>query len=89
MPVSLSLTTFANCVTWTCYAFLPCDPFILIPNVLGIALSVSQLILYATYYKSTKRQMEASQKEAETGRLSQDMVGNGNSHNHNIDIPDV
>ncbi|GLT38052.1 hypothetical protein SLA2020_123230 [Shorea laevis] len=89
MPVSLSLATFANCVTWTCYAFLPYDPFALIPSLLGIAFSVSQLILYATYYKSTKRQMEAAQKEAETGRLSQDMVGNGNSHNHNIDIPDV
>ncbi|GLT38045.1 hypothetical protein SLA2020_238040 [Shorea laevis] len=86
MPVSLSLATFANCVTWTCYAFLPYDPFILIPSVLGIAFSVSQLILYATYYKST---IEAAQKEAETGRLSLDTVGNGHSQNHNIEIPNV
>ncbi|GLT45654.1 hypothetical protein SLA2020_194700 [Shorea laevis] len=54
MPVYLSLASFANCVTWTCYAFLPYDPFILIPSALGIAFSVSQLILLQVHREADR-----------------------------------
>ncbi|GLT49663.1 hypothetical protein SLA2020_232070 [Shorea laevis] len=82
MPFYLSLASFANGVTWTIYAVLPFDPFICIPNGLGTLSGLGQLILYATYYKSTKRQIEArqaAQKEAE-------LVGNGHPKNHNISV---
>ncbi|GMJ06280.1 hypothetical protein like AT4G10850 [Hibiscus trionum] len=62
MPFSLSLASFANGVTWSTYAFLPFDPFIAVPNGLGTLFSLAQLVLYATYYESTKR-IIAARKE--------------------------
>ncbi|KDO76618.1 hypothetical protein CISIN_1g044881mg, partial [Citrus sinensis] len=61
MPFFLSLMSLANGIAWTTYAFLPFDQFIAIPNGLGTLLGVAQVILYACYYKSTKRQMAARQ----------------------------
>lgn len=84
MPLSLSVATFCNCVAWTIYALIPYDPFLCIPSALGILLSITQLILYATYYKSTKRQEEArlaAQKEAELGLSdAHQVVGNGHPY---------
>ncbi|XP_062074619.1 bidirectional sugar transporter SWEET4-like [Humulus lupulus] len=57
MPFFLSLTSLLNGVTWTTYALIRFDPFITIPNGLGTLFGVAQLILYATYYKSTQRIM--------------------------------
>ncbi|KAL4348458.1 hypothetical protein GQ457_17G022550 [Hibiscus cannabinus] len=59
MPFSLSLASLANGICWSIYAFLPFDPFIAVPNGLGTLFSLAQLLLYATYYKSTKRIMAA------------------------------
>ncbi|XP_038878919.1 bidirectional sugar transporter SWEET4-like [Benincasa hispida] len=61
MPLSLSVASFANGVAWTIYACLPFDPYILIPNGLGTLFGLAQLILYASFYKSTKLQIEARQ----------------------------
>lgn len=55
MPFFLSLASLANGVAWTTYALIRFDPFITIPNGLGILFGVAQMILYATYYKSTQR----------------------------------
>ncbi|KAL6175269.1 hypothetical protein ACLB2K_051911 [Fragaria x ananassa] len=57
MPFFLSFASFANGVAWTAYALIRFDPFITIPNGLGTVFSLAQLILYATYYKSTQRQI--------------------------------
>ncbi|KAI5683467.1 hypothetical protein M9H77_04695 [Catharanthus roseus] len=54
MPFYLSLANFANGIIWFVYALLKFDPFVLIPNGLGALSGAVQLILYATYYKSTK-----------------------------------
>ncbi|XP_028757759.1 bidirectional sugar transporter SWEET4-like [Neltuma alba] len=68
MPFFVSLGTFGNGVAWTTYALIRFDPFIAIPNGIGLLLSVAQLILYATYYKSTKRQI-AERKLAAKGQV--------------------
>ncbi|CAN1254559.1 Bidirectional sugar transporter SWEET6b [Linum perenne] len=70
MPFTLSLASFANGACWTAYALIQIDWFILvsygkqIPNGLGALLAVGQLVLYATFYKSTKKQI-AERKETE------------------------
>ncbi|XP_010045563.2 bidirectional sugar transporter SWEET5 [Eucalyptus grandis] len=54
MPFFLSLTNFLNGVIWAVYALLKFDPFVLVPNALGSLSGLVQLILYATYYRTTK-----------------------------------
>ncbi|KAI3713475.1 hypothetical protein L1987_72053 [Smallanthus sonchifolius] len=54
MPFLLSLFCFANGVCWFAYAFIRFDPFVAIPNGLGALFGMAQLILYATFYKSTQ-----------------------------------
>ncbi|GMI76428.1 hypothetical protein like AT4G10850 [Hibiscus trionum] len=79
MPFFLSLASFVNGVAWTTYAFLPFDPFIAIPNGVGTMFSLAQLLLYATYYKSTKR-IIAARKETKLEMhvsLSEVAVANG------------
>ncbi|CAD5186131.1 bidirectional sugar transporter SWEET4-like [Musa acuminata AAA Group] len=67
MPLFLSLASFFNGVCWTAYALIRFDPYITIPNGLGVVFSVAQLMLYATYYKSTQRQIEAVKRKTEMG----------------------
>ncbi|XP_050375847.1 bidirectional sugar transporter SWEET4-like [Argentina anserina] len=57
MPFFLSFASFANGLAWTAYALIRFDLFITIPNGLGTVFGLAQLILYATYYKSTQRQI--------------------------------
>ncbi|KAF7136069.1 hypothetical protein RHSIM_Rhsim08G0170700 [Rhododendron simsii] len=54
MPFYLSLANFLNGSIWLVYALLIFDPYITIPNGLGALSGAVQLILYATYYKSTR-----------------------------------
>ncbi|KAJ4835014.1 hypothetical protein Tsubulata_013269 [Turnera subulata] len=63
MPLSISLASFANGLAWGIYALLRFDAFILAPNGSGTVLALAQLILYATYYKSTQRQIAARQSQ--------------------------
>lgn len=44
------------------------------PNGLGALLGVAQLILYATFYKSTKQQMAAKQSKVELGLSDRHIV---------------
>ncbi|KAF3332612.1 bidirectional sugar transporter SWEET4-like protein [Carex littledalei] len=67
MPLFLSLASFFNGVCWTAYALIRFDPYIIIPNGLGVALASAQLLLYAIYYKSTQRQIEARRNKEEMG----------------------
>ncbi|GMJ13762.1 hypothetical protein like AT4G10850 [Hibiscus trionum] len=79
MPFSLSLASFANGVAWTTYAFLPFDPFIAAPNGVGTLFSLAQLLLYATYYKSTKR-IIAARQEAKMEMHMSEVVVNGDNN---------
>ncbi|KAA0044958.1 bidirectional sugar transporter SWEET4-like [Cucumis melo var. makuwa] len=76
MPLSLSVASFANGVAWTIYALLPFDPYILIPNGLGTLFGLAQLILYASFYKSTKLQIEEREGKGKV-ILSDQLVTNG------------
>ncbi|KAL2902790.1 Bidirectional sugar transporter SWEET7 [Bienertia sinuspersici] len=67
MPLSLSVASFANGIAWTIYALHPFDPYIAAPNGLGTLFALIQLILYATYYKSTKEQMAARKAKNTVG----------------------
>ncbi|XP_038895910.1 bidirectional sugar transporter SWEET5-like, partial [Benincasa hispida] len=53
MPFTLSLANFCNGIVWAVYALLKFDPNVLIPNGLGALSGLIQLILYATYYRTT------------------------------------
>lgn len=65
MPFYLSLANFANGIVWFIYALIKLDPFVLIPNGLGTLSGLLQLVLYATYYKTTKWDDEGNQTEIE------------------------
>ncbi|KAL3499021.1 hypothetical protein ACH5RR_041753 [Cinchona calisaya] len=67
MPFSLSLASFANGIIWTAYALIRFDPFIAAPNGMGSLLGLAQLVLYATFYKSTKRQLAEGKATVEVG----------------------
>ncbi|KAK7389049.1 hypothetical protein VNO78_23881 [Psophocarpus tetragonolobus] len=54
MPFLLSLTNLINGITWTTYALLKWDPFIVIPNSIGVVAGLVQISLYAIYYRTTK-----------------------------------
>ncbi|CAN4095184.1 unnamed protein product [Withania somnifera] len=73
MPLYLSLFSFLNGVCWTTYALIRLDTFILVPNSMGAALGLAQLLLYAMYYKSSKRQ---AQKELNLPDVQKKMRNN-------------
>ncbi|XP_021723658.1 bidirectional sugar transporter SWEET6b-like [Chenopodium quinoa] len=52
MPLSISLTGFANGIVWSAYGVLRFDPYILISNAFGAILGALQLILYVVYSRS-------------------------------------
>lgn len=74
MPFFLSFASLANGVAWTTYALIRFDPFITIPNGLGTLFGVAQLILYATYYKSTQRLLAERKLNAKEVNLSEVVV---------------
>ncbi|GAV68685.1 MtN3_slv domain-containing protein [Cephalotus follicularis] len=86
MPFFLSFASFDNGVAWPIYAFFPIDPFIDAPNGLGTLFSVAQLILYAIYYKNTKRILAAREGKGEVGLSNVVVDGvskqNGHPHHH-------
>nr|XP_043630996.1 bidirectional sugar transporter SWEET4-like [Erigeron canadensis] len=80
MPFPLSLFCFLNGLCWFLYALFPFDPFIAVPNGIGGLLGILQLILYGTFYKSTKRMLAARKEKAEMGLAVMDssIMNNGN-----------
>ncbi|XP_021898517.1 bidirectional sugar transporter SWEET1-like [Carica papaya] len=56
MPFFLSLFVFLCGTSWFVYGLLGHDPFVAIPNGLGCALGIMQLILYFIYHKNKNSQ---------------------------------
>ncbi|KAL6497463.1 Bidirectional sugar transporter sweet5 [Orobanche gracilis] len=54
MSFYLSLANFANGIVWSIYALIKLDPLSSVPNGLGSLSGLMQLVLYATYYNTTK-----------------------------------
>ncbi|KAK4365520.1 hypothetical protein RND71_016878 [Anisodus tanguticus] len=75
MPFFLSLFSFLNGVSWTAYALIRFDAYILAPNSMGTVLALAQLLLYATYYKSTKRQMAEREAKGEVVMAEKSVSG--------------
>ncbi|GAB2296120.1 hypothetical protein Dimus_030253 [Dionaea muscipula] len=88
MPFSISLASFCNGVAWTVYAIRPFDPYMAGPNGVGTIFSLVQLILYATYYKSTKKQMAERNAKAGIG-LAEVVVLSGDQSSKVSNIPNV
>ncbi|KVH92855.1 hypothetical protein Ccrd_005185, partial [Cynara cardunculus var. scolymus] len=63
MPFPLSLAAFLNGCCWTTYALLKFDLFILIANGTGAVLGLTQLILYACFWRTTPRKNERPPSE--------------------------
>ncbi|XP_024024507.1 bidirectional sugar transporter SWEET5 [Morus notabilis] len=70
MPLCLSVATFFNGIVWVIYALLKFDPYIVIPNGLGTFSALVQLVLYCTYYKTTKWDSDDDQKPHSEVQLS-------------------
>ncbi|XP_009395814.2 bidirectional sugar transporter SWEET4 isoform X1 [Musa acuminata AAA Group] len=70
MPLFLSLASFFNGICWTIYALIRFDLFITIPNGLGVAFAVGQLILYMMYRGSTVQQMKERKQKMEMGLVN-------------------
>ncbi|XP_008777044.1 bidirectional sugar transporter SWEET4-like [Phoenix dactylifera] len=78
MPLFLSIASFFNGACWTTYALIRFDLFITIPNALGVLFAVAQLVLHATYHKSTRRQIEARRSKAELSLVEVVAMGETN-----------
>jgi len=50
MPFLLSLCTLINSCLWAIFGILKKDPFIIIPNVLGVLFGIMQISLYGFYH---------------------------------------
>lgn len=46
-----ALANFCNYILWVSYAAVPFDPYLLVPNALGIILSFTQAVLYKRYHR--------------------------------------
>ncbi|KAM0828879.1 hypothetical protein ACQ4PT_067251 [Festuca glaucescens] len=81
MPLFLSLASLACGISWTAYALIKFDIYITIPNVLGIMFAVGQVILYAIYYKSTQKILEARKGKADQISMAEVVIDgkNGNA----------
>ncbi|KAL0329253.1 UNVERIFIED_CONTAM: Bidirectional sugar transporter SWEET7 [Sesamum radiatum] len=80
MPFFLSLFSFLNGVSWTSYALIRFDPFIAAPNGMGTVLGLVQLLLYATFYRSTKRIMAERKAQGEVGLAGKPAADSNNKN---------
>ncbi|CAI9762584.1 unnamed protein product [Fraxinus pennsylvanica] len=84
MPFFLSLFSFLNGVSWTAYGLVRFDPFIVAPNGMGSLLGLAQIILYATFFKSTKRMM--AEREAKSEVVVAEKASARNAKRSNAEI---
>ncbi|CAA2998398.1 bidirectional sugar transporter SWEET5-like [Olea europaea subsp. europaea] len=70
MPFFLSLTNFANGSIWFSYALIKFDPYLMVPNGLGMLSGLVQLVLYATYYRMTDWDEDEKSTEIELPRAN-------------------
>ncbi|XP_050239960.1 bidirectional sugar transporter SWEET17 isoform X2 [Quercus robur] len=65
MPFFLSFFLFLNGGTWTIYALLVRDYFLLVPNGSGFLLGTAQLVLYAIYRKPRRSENDSERLQEE------------------------
>ncbi|CAN0915889.1 Bidirectional sugar transporter SWEET10 [Linum grandiflorum] len=64
MPISLSFFLTLSAVAWFMYGFLKKDPYVAVPNILGLTFGILQMVLYLIYRKTTPA--PATKKAVET-----------------------
>lgn len=85
MPFFLSFFFFLNGGTWSLYAFLVRDYFLLVPNGTGFLLGVAQLVLYGIYRNGTPSKNVSD--KLEEGRQHEPLIlSSSQSHEKNEDI---
>ncbi|CAA7055290.1 unnamed protein product [Microthlaspi erraticum] len=66
MPFWLSFISFCNAVIWTSYSLIyKVDLYVLISNGIGAFLCLSQLVVYACFFKSTPKDKAGKPSEIE------------------------
>ncbi|KAI3966932.1 hypothetical protein MKX01_017583 [Papaver californicum] len=74
MPFFLSFFLLLNGVIWCFYAILVKDPFIGVPNGIGVILGILQLALYARYRNSTNTTSSSVDSLLEQGSSSNPLL---------------
>eukprot|EP01060_Flectonema_neradi_P039527 TRINITY_DN8736_c0_g1_i1.p1 TRINITY_DN8736_c0_g1~~TRINITY_DN8736_c0_g1_i1.p1 ORF type:complete len:260 (+),score=45.07 TRINITY_DN8736_c0_g1_i1:19-798(+) len=49
LPFPMAVATCANCLAWALYGMLVADPYIYLPNMLGLLSGITQLALFAKF----------------------------------------
>ncbi|KAH7366493.1 hypothetical protein KP509_18G081100 [Ceratopteris richardii] len=71
MPLALSLGLFLNGTCWFAYSLALKDMFLLIPNAIGVTLSIVQLLIYFFYriiYKPTIKSVDVGDHSIEASK---------------------
>ncbi|CAA2956670.1 bidirectional sugar transporter SWEET7-like [Olea europaea subsp. europaea] len=88
----MKLVITTRSVDWTTYDVIRFDPFIIIvifvmikaPNGMGSLLDLAQLIIYATFFKSTQRMMAEKEAKSEVGKVEKASARNAQRSNADI-----
>jgi solute carrier family 50 protein (sugar transporter) len=64
IPLPVSIALIFNCVVWALYGFFKDkDLYVIIPNILGFGLAISQVILWIVYRKYSKSYAKNSEED--------------------------
>ncbi|TYZ63775.1 hypothetical protein PybrP1_010429 [[Pythium] brassicae (nom. inval.)] len=72
LPISMCLVAAINCSLWMVCGVVDSDLFVLTPNVIGVTLSIIQVVLYHIYHP--KRRAHEGEFELELGRSRGDLA---------------
>ncbi|KAG7991290.1 hypothetical protein I3843_02G067900 [Carya illinoinensis] len=82
MPFFLSFFFFLNGGTWTFYALLMRDYFLLVPNGSGFLLGTVQLVLYAIYYRKPNLSKNVSDRLEEGCQQQEPLISSTSTQLH-------
>ena len=67
MPLPLSVATLACALAWSVFAIYVADATILVPNIIGVALAATQVILFAKYASTPESKADRAASAAQGG----------------------
>ncbi|KAK1933643.1 Bidirectional sugar transporter SWEET17 [Phytophthora citrophthora] len=60
IPIAISVLLLSNSVTWVVHSEVEGDMLVLVPNAIGIALCMAQVVLYVIYYPSKEDEVSVN-----------------------------